>query len=196
MNDVARKYPKAREIHVVLDNLSTHHNADVWLAKHPNVTLHFTPVGNSWINQIENWFGIATRQAIRRGSFTSLGRLIREVNDYIKRWNADPEPFTWTTTAAEIMAKSRYSTATPGDSSTTTSSRPSKADSIAGQPARVGSLHGSGHDRAVATATWAGRGPPDRDAGRHHRVHRANVRIGGGETAGHIDGQRECPQRL
>ncbi len=107
MNEVVRKFPKDMPIHVVLDNLSTHNNADVdaWLAKHPNVTFHFTPVGSSWINQVENWFGIITRQAIRRGSFVSLAHLIRRIADYIKHWNADAEPFEWTATPDEIVAK-------------------------------------------------------------------------------------------
>jgi hypothetical protein len=62
-----------QEIHVVLDNLSTHSGSDIdqWLTKHPNVTFHFTPTGSSWLNQVEIWFGIITRQAIRRGT---LGR--------------------------------------------------------------------------------------------------------------------------
>jgi transposase len=57
-----------KDIHVVLDNLSTHNTPDVqaWLAKNPRVQFHFTPVGSSWINQIETWFGIITRQSIRR----------------------------------------------------------------------------------------------------------------------------------
>jgi transposase len=63
-----------KDIHVVLDNLSTHDTPAVkaWLARNPNVTFHFTPVGSSWINQIETWFGIITKQAIRRGTFTSV----------------------------------------------------------------------------------------------------------------------------
>jgi transposase len=107
MNEVVRKQPKGRKIHVILDNLSTHDNADVdaWLAKHPHVAFHFTPVGSSWLNQIENWFGIATRQAIRRGSFVSLAQLIRKIRDYIDHWNEDAEPFEWTATADEIIAK-------------------------------------------------------------------------------------------
>jgi len=107
MNQVLRPYPKNQQIHVVLDNLSTHNNPDVdkWLAQHPNVTFHFTPKGSSWINQIETWFGIATRQAIRRGSFNSLAQLIRRISDYVDHWNEDAEPFTWTATADEIIEK-------------------------------------------------------------------------------------------
>ncbi|MEX5637720.1 IS630 family transposase, partial [Parafrankia sp. FMc2] len=57
------------------------------------------------INQIENWFGIITRQSIRRGTFGSVAALIRQIRDYIDHWNTDAEPFTWTATADEILAK-------------------------------------------------------------------------------------------
>lgn len=100
---------EGKDIHVVLDNLSTHTTPDVeaWLADNPQVTFHFTPVGSSWINQIENWFSIITRQAIRRGTFSSVKVLIRQIRDYIQHWNSDPKPFTWTATADEILAKVR-----------------------------------------------------------------------------------------
>ncbi len=96
-----------REIHVVLDNLSTHGTPEVqaWLDENPNITFHFTPTGSSWINQIENWFGIITRQSIRRGTFSSVVALIRQIRDYIDHWNTDAKPFTWTATADEILAK-------------------------------------------------------------------------------------------
>lgn len=99
-----------KEIHVVLDNLSTHTTPDVnaWLARNPNVTFHFTPVGSSWLNQIEIWVGIITRQAIRRGTFTSVMALIARTRDYVEHWNVDAEPFTWTATADEILAKVRW----------------------------------------------------------------------------------------
>jgi transposase len=98
-----------REVHVVLDNLSTHSGSDVdaWLTKHPNVTFHFTPTGSSWLNQVETWFGIITRQAIRRGTFGSVRQLINAINAYIANWNQDSKPFTWTATANEIIAKVR-----------------------------------------------------------------------------------------
>ncbi len=96
-----------KQIHVVLDNLSTHDTPAVkaWLAKHPNVTFHFTPVGSSWLNQIETWFSIITRQAIRRGTFSSVNALVFAVHDYITHWNTDAAPFAWTATADEILAK-------------------------------------------------------------------------------------------
>jgi transposase len=98
---------EGKDVHVVLDNLSTHTTPEVyaWLEKNPHVHFHFTPVGSSWINQIETWFGIITRQSIRRGTFSSVKVLIKQIRDYIAHWNANPKPFVWTATADEILAK-------------------------------------------------------------------------------------------
>jgi transposase len=96
-----------KEIRVVLDNLSTHTTPEVleWLEKNPQVRFHFTPVGSSWLNQIEIWFGVITRQSIRRGTFTSVRTLIAQITEYINTWNANPRPFTWVATVDEILAK-------------------------------------------------------------------------------------------
>jgi transposase len=98
-----------KDIHVVLDNLSTHTTPEVmaWLERNPHVRFHFTPVGSSWLNQIETWFGIITRQSIRRGTFTSVKVLIKQIRDYITHWNTNPKPFIWTATTEEILAKVR-----------------------------------------------------------------------------------------
>ncbi|WSQ61189.1 IS630 family transposase [Streptomyces sp. NBC_01217] len=98
-----------KDIHVVLDNLSTHTTPEVkeWLVKNPHIHFHFTPVGSSWLNQIEIWFGILTRQSIRRGTFSSVNVLIKQIRDYINSWNTTAKPFTWTATAGEVLAKVR-----------------------------------------------------------------------------------------
>jgi len=98
-----------KDIHLVMDNLSTHATPDVvqWLENNPRIQVHFTPVGSSWINHIETWFGIITRQSIRRGTFTSVTVLIKQIRDYIDHWNTTAKPFTWTATADEILAKVR-----------------------------------------------------------------------------------------
>lgn len=105
----AVKPHRGKEIHVVLDNLSTHDTPGVqaWLQANPNVTFHFTPIGSSWMNQIEIWFGIITRQAIRRGTFASVAALIGRIRAYVNQWNDTAEPFVWTATADEILAKVR-----------------------------------------------------------------------------------------
>jgi transposase len=105
----AVKRHAGKDIHVVLDNLSTHTTPEVmaWLERNPHVSFHFTPVGSSWLNQIETWFGIITRQSIRRGTFTSVKVLIGQIRDYITHWNTRPKPFAWTATSDEILAKVR-----------------------------------------------------------------------------------------
>ena len=106
MDEVMTAY-RGKNVHIIVDNLSTHRGGEVdkWLARHPDVKFHFTPAGSSWMNQVEIWFGIITRQAIRRGTFTSVNVLIQTIRNYIKTWNEDCSPFTWTATAADILAK-------------------------------------------------------------------------------------------
>jgi transposase len=103
---LARTYPRG-EVEVVLDNVSTHKSPDVqaWLAKHPRFTFHFTPTSASWLNQVETWFGILTRQAIRRGSFENVRVLSAAIERFTRDWNAGATPFTWVKTADEILAK-------------------------------------------------------------------------------------------
>jgi transposase len=95
------------ELHVILDNVSTHKTPAVrtWLERHPRITFHFTPTSASWMNQVETWFGVLTRQAIRRGSFGSVKELIARIDTFTAHWNAGSTPFVWTKTADEILAK-------------------------------------------------------------------------------------------
>jgi hypothetical protein len=76
-----------------------------WLAKHPRITLHFTPTSGSWTDLVEVFFGIITRQAIRRGTFTSVADLQAAIGIYIDAWNQRCRPFTWTKGADTILAK-------------------------------------------------------------------------------------------
>jgi transposase len=108
VNGISRSYPKEQEIHVILDSAGARNGEDVeaWLAEHPNFTFHYTPAGSYWISQIENWFGIITSQAIRRGSFKPLARLISRMDDFVKHWNQDAEPFEWTAVTDGMLQKS------------------------------------------------------------------------------------------
>jgi transposase len=108
MKQVARTYPR-RELHVVLDNYHTHKHAEVnaWLEKNPRITLHFTPTSGSWMNMVEIFFGIITRQAIRRGTFTSVKELMTAISRFIDGWNDRCQPFIWTKTADEILPHAR-----------------------------------------------------------------------------------------
>ena len=103
LKKIARAYPRV-ELHIVADNYATHKHPDVraWLAKNPRITLHFTPASGSWLNLVEIFFGIITRQAIRRGTHRSVKDLITAIETFIDGWNDRCQPFTWTKTADEI----------------------------------------------------------------------------------------------
>lgn len=95
MNQVVADYP-GQEIHVVLDNLNTHKpKHDRWLARHPNVQLHFTPTHASWLNQVETWFSILSRQALRHSSFRSPREVRDRIDAFIRAYNLDARPFRW-----------------------------------------------------------------------------------------------------
>ncbi len=106
LKSLNRRY-QGRELHVILDNSSTHSTPDVraWLEAHPNIHFHFTPTGASWLNMIEAWFGILTRKSVRRTSFRSVPALVRHIKHYIDHWNNDPTPFVWTKKPADIIRK-------------------------------------------------------------------------------------------
>jgi transposase len=101
-----RRY-RGQELHVILDNSSTHGTPEVrkWLDAHPNVKFHFTPKGASWLNMVEAWFGILTRKSVRRGSFPSVKNLVAHIRAYIDHWNDSAKPFVWTKTPADIIRK-------------------------------------------------------------------------------------------
>ncbi len=95
MNEVVAAHPD-REIHIVLDNLNTHKpKEDRWLKRHPHVYLHFTPTYSSWLNQVECWFSILSRQALRGASFTSPKQLRQAIDDFVSAYNERAAPFEW-----------------------------------------------------------------------------------------------------
>src|ERR1700730_7353149 len=109
LRTIDREVPQGLEIHLILDNYSTHNHANVkaWLAKHPRFHLHFTPTASSWLNMIERWFGKLTDKAIRRGVFHNVPELITAIEAYLEANTQTPQPFLWTATADQILAKVR-----------------------------------------------------------------------------------------
>jgi transposase len=105
LKQVAKAHPRV-QLRVVCDNYGTHSHDNVkkWLARNPRITMHFTPTSASWMNMVEIFFGIITRQAIRRGTFTSVPDLIGAIRIFIDAYNERCEPFTWTKTADQILA--------------------------------------------------------------------------------------------
>lgn len=84
-----------KEIHVILDNYCIHKKNDEWLAAHPNVTFHFTPTSASWLNQVEIWFGMLSRKALKNASFSSVDQLRSAIEAFIESYRENPKPFVW-----------------------------------------------------------------------------------------------------
>src|SRR3954470_2134184 len=97
LQEIVNSQPRRREIHVILDNLSTHKTqaVDTFLASHPQVHLHFTPTYSSWLNQVELWFGRIERDLLARGIFTSVPNLARQIRRYIRHYNHVAKPIRW-----------------------------------------------------------------------------------------------------
>ena len=104
MKKVARTYPGC-QLHVVLDNSSTHNTQDVraWLADHPRIHFHYTPTSASWLNQIEGFFGILAKQSLSLTNFASKRALQDHLVAYLRAWNRNPTPFEWTKPARAII---------------------------------------------------------------------------------------------
>jgi transposase len=97
-----------RTIHLVCDNVSTHHGKEVtkWFAKHPRFVVHFTPVHCSWMNQVEQWFSILQRKRLRIVDFTSKEHLRAKLEQFIQEWNQQAHPFNWSKkSVAKVMAQ-------------------------------------------------------------------------------------------
>ncbi len=108
LKQVAKAYPRVK-LHIVVDNYATHKHPAVraWLERNPRITLHFTPTSGSWLNMV--FFGIITRQAIRRGTFTSVKDLIGAIGAFIDGWNERCTPFVWTKPADQLLDHCRPS---------------------------------------------------------------------------------------
>ena len=96
MNELIADYDDDTELHVVLDNLNTHKpKEDRWLRRHPNVHLHFTPTHASWLNQVEIWFSILSRAALKGASFASPRQVRQAIDRFIVAYNETAAPFEW-----------------------------------------------------------------------------------------------------
>jgi transposase len=98
--------PAGLDVHLVLDNYATHKTPTIkrWLARHDRFHLHFTPIGGSWLNQVERWFSSLTDKALRRSVHRSVTELITAIDAYISAANSSAKPYQWTKSADEILA--------------------------------------------------------------------------------------------
>jgi transposase len=95
MDQIVEETLSEQELHVILDNYCTHKKCDAWLAQHPNVHFHFTPTSASWLNQVEIWFGILSRKALRGLSAKSTAELRQAIEAFIAAYGKHAKPFKW-----------------------------------------------------------------------------------------------------
>jgi len=97
LEEVVATQPANGDVHVILDNFSTHKTNLVkdFLQRHPKVQFHFTPTYSSWLNQVESWFSKLQRDVIDRGIFTSVADLKRKILRYIRLYQKTAKAFLW-----------------------------------------------------------------------------------------------------
>jgi len=107
LNKVYKEMPKNIDLHVIVDNYSTHKHAKVkkWLEKKPKVHFHFIPTSSSWLNLVERFFGLITEKQLKRGVFQSVKQLEEKIYSFINKHNLNPVPFEWTKSADQILTK-------------------------------------------------------------------------------------------
>lgn len=105
LSRIEESVPADLEIHLVLDNSSTHKTPLIqkWLAKRPRFHFHFTPTSSSWLNQVERWFAALTEKQLRRGVHRSTRALEEAIFAYVDATNREPKPFIWTKSADQIL---------------------------------------------------------------------------------------------
>ena len=105
LNLIDKSVPARLDVHVVLDNSSTHKTPSIqrWLLRHPRFTLHFTPTYSSWINLVERWFAELTTKWLKRSAHRSVADLVASIRTWITTWNEDPKPYVRHKTADDIL---------------------------------------------------------------------------------------------
>ncbi len=107
LKQIDRETPKELDLHLIVDNYSTHKEDRVkqGLSRHPRFHLHFTPTGSSWLNLIERFFGELTQDVIRDGSFSSVKALVKDIESYLAERNRNPKPYKWKARGEDILRK-------------------------------------------------------------------------------------------
>jgi len=107
LKKIDRKYTN-KHLHIIVDNLSVHKNAEIkkWLSHKRKITMHFTPTYSSWLNQIEIWFNIMTKDVLKGAVWKSKKQMVNQIMKYIKTYNEKrAKPFEWTYDGTKNMSK-------------------------------------------------------------------------------------------
>ena len=107
LNKLNREVPDDLDVHIILDNLSTHKTPRIqrWLPRHRRFHFHFTPTYGSPMFLVERWFGALTTKKLKRSAHRSVKELADDITDWVAHWNEDPKPFVWHKTADEILER-------------------------------------------------------------------------------------------
>lgn len=90
-----------KTLHIIVDNLAIHKNQKVkdWLSTKRKIKIHFTPTYASWLNQVEIWFNILSKDVLKGGVWKSVKQLSSQMIEYINTYNQTrAKPFAWTYT--------------------------------------------------------------------------------------------------
>lgn len=107
LNKINREVPAELDVHLILDNLSTHKTPKVqrWLLRHRRFHLHFTPTYGSWMNLVERWFSALTTKKLQRSAHRNTKELAAEIVAWVNNWNENPKPFVWHKSAEQILER-------------------------------------------------------------------------------------------
>ena len=156
LQTIDENVPAHLDVHLVLDNASTHKTPKVrrWLAAHPRFHLHFTPTSSSWLNLVERWFAELTTKHLRRGAHRSVRALNTDIRHWIDTWNENPRPYVWTKTADQILDSiKRYCQRINQTGHYTSSSGASTIETIAGSKLTCTADSGKGEASAESSGT-------------------------------------------
>jgi len=105
LNLIAKQVPDDVDVHVILDNASTHKTPAIkrWLKRHPRFQFHFTPTSSSWLNLVERWLAELTTKKLKRSAHSGTEELVNDILAWAELWNDEPKPFVWRKTADEIL---------------------------------------------------------------------------------------------
>jgi transposase len=105
LNTIKTNVPNALDVHLVMDNYTTHKTESVkrWLLRNPRFHIHFIPTHSSWLNMVESWFSLLSKRTLKRGVHCSMEALERDIRKFIGAHNESPRPYVWAKSADEIL---------------------------------------------------------------------------------------------
>ena len=103
LKDILDAYPRARKLHLVMDNLNTHSpkslietfgekESEKMISR---IEFHYTPTSASWLNMVEIFFSILSRETLKGSSFRDTDALSEAITAFVNEHNKKEKPFVW-----------------------------------------------------------------------------------------------------